>query len=212
MSKKMACIPNDEEKEVNQDEKNTSCGFGSFTPNYLQKFANPFVYLIIFCLAGFIQNAYSTYLIGISSTLERRFSYDTKVTGALLLADNVSPLLFSIFLGYYGKNSHRPRFLFFGMMCIVLSCFIAYFPYLLFGSEINMSSVSQKKNVDLCLASHISQNCDELRWQTVVAVCILFIANFLKGIGSSIFYTIGFPYLDDNVKKKKSPAYLGNFF
>ena len=41
-----------------------------------------------------------------------------------------------------------------------------------------------------------------------LAVVILFIVSFFKGIGFTCYFVIGFPYLDDNVGKKNSPIYM----
>ena len=37
----------------------------------------------------------------------------------------------------------------------------------------------------------------------------IFIGFFISGIGSSFFHSFGIPYMDDNMSKNKSPAYLG---
>ncbi|OTF76755.1 hypothetical protein BLA29_014285, partial [Euroglyphus maynei] len=46
------------------------------------------------------------------------------------------------------------------------------------------------------------------RSTVIAAVVILWIACLLNGIGYTAFYTIGLPYVDDNIKKKNSPIYL----
>ena len=35
-------------------------------------------------------------------------------------------------------------------------------------------------------------------------------SQFLSGIGTTLFSTMGITYLDDNVKKKQSPMLLGS--
>lgn len=37
---------------------------------------------------------------------------------------------------------------------------------------------------------------------------VLFIAQFISGIGGSLYYTLGVSYMDDNTKKSKTPALL----
>lgn len=188
----------------------TSCGLGPCAPHCFQRFANHLVYLVFFCLAGIVQGIYYTYLIGVSPTLEKRFSYGTKITGYILLADNVSPLLFSIMLGYCGKYFHRPRLVSFGMMVNALACLLAWSPFYFYGSKVKV--YSSKKDNHLCSGVGNFEDCNKLLWENFTAVCIIFSSNFLKGIGSSAYYTIGMAYLDDTVKKKDSPLYLGNYF
>jgi hypothetical protein len=37
---------------------------------------------------------------------------------------------------------------------------------------------------------------------------ILFLANFVAGIGGSLYYTLGVSYMDDNIQKAKTPALI----
>jgi len=37
---------------------------------------------------------------------------------------------------------------------------------------------------------------------------LLFVAQFISGIGGSLYYTLGVSYMDDNTKKSKTPALL----
>ncbi|GIY07332.1 solute carrier organic anion transporter family member 5A1 [Caerostris extrusa] len=93
-------------------------------------------------------------------------------------------------------------------MITVFSCFLSCLPFFLFGTEINRSA---SKSIEYCYHSSKNAECGKLS-QNLVAIIILFIANFLNGFGSMAYYTIGTPYLDDNVKKKNSPLYLGAMF
>ncbi|GBO06013.1 Solute carrier organic anion transporter family member 1C1 [Araneus ventricosus] len=190
--------------------ENSRCGIFNWYPQFLQRFANPRCFLLFFCLIGILQGAYFTYFIGILSTLERRYSFDSGITGIILIADNLSPVIFGIFVGYYGKYMHRPKLVTFGMMITVFSCFLSCLPCLLFGSEFNASSDS-RESIALCNHKENSGQCAKLS-QNVIAIVILFIANFLNGFGSMSYYTVGTPYIDDSVKKKNSPLYLGVMF
>ena len=37
---------------------------------------------------------------------------------------------------------------------------------------------------------------------------VLFLAQFISGIGGSLYYTLGVSYMDDNIKKSKTPVLL----
>ncbi len=37
----------------------------------------------------------------------------------------------------------------------------------------------------------------------------IFMSQFISGIGTTLFSTLGITYLDDNVKKKQSPMLIG---
>jgi len=40
---------------------------------------------------------------------------------------------------------------------------------------------------------------------------ILFTANFIAGMGSSLYYTLGVSYMDDNIQKAKTPALVSEY-
>lgn len=42
---------------------------------------------------------------------------------------------------------------------------------------------------------------------------ILFSAQLVAGIGQTLYYTLGVAYMDDNIKKSKTPALISkNYF
>lgn len=40
---------------------------------------------------------------------------------------------------------------------------------------------------------------------------VLFVAQFISGVGSSLYYTLGVSYMDDNIKKSKTPALVSEY-
>ena len=40
---------------------------------------------------------------------------------------------------------------------------------------------------------------------------ILFMANFVAGMGGSLYYTLGVSYMDDNIQKAKTPALISEY-
>jgi hypothetical protein len=40
---------------------------------------------------------------------------------------------------------------------------------------------------------------------------ILFTANFVAGMGGSLYYTLGVSYMDDNIQKAKTPALVSEY-
>lgn len=39
---------------------------------------------------------------------------------------------------------------------------------------------------------------------------ILFVAQFVSGIGQPLYYTLGVSYMDDNILKSKTPTFISN--
>jgi len=43
----------------------------------------------------------------------------------------------------------------------------------------------------------------------MMPLILIFLSQFVLGIGSTLYYALGQPYLDDNVKKTETPMFLG---
>jgi len=93
------------ESDVN--DYDTSCGIGNWRPDWMQVFANPKFFVINFSIVAILQGAYFTYLIGSISTLEKRFAFESKISGFILIADNLSQMVVSPIVGYLGSKYNR---------------------------------------------------------------------------------------------------------
>ncbi|KAG8187163.1 hypothetical protein JTE90_020038 [Oedothorax gibbosus] len=190
------------------------CGIGRFKPKWLQRFADPKVYLVIFCIVGVLEGAYFTYFVGVLTTLEKRFAFESKISGIILIADNISAAVISLAVGYYGGKGHKPKMIAFGMVMVSVSCFVSAIPYFKYGPALHFLSQEtfgpeKRQNLEYCEAGIRDEDCDNPgNASHLPAIYILFFGNFLCGFGYSAYYTIGVPYLDDNVKKKNSPLYF----
>lgn len=84
------------------------------------------------------------------------------------------------------------------------------------SSSLVSSLVRGDSNAELCSAKEaecLDSSNDHFHGATVwPAVALLFCGSFFRGIGLTLYYVIGFPYIDDNVEKKKSPLYLCYMF
>lgn len=199
------------------DKDAVTCGIGSCRPAFAQRLANPKVYLFFFCMLGILQGAYFTYTVGIVSTIEKRYAFDSKVSGLILIADNISPIFFSVIMGYYGSKVNRPRMVGFGMLVLVLSCFLSSLPYYIYGPGLHLLSkkVENGTRYEVCELEEatsslgLTPKCNKEHLSgTTPAVALLFLGSFLSGIGGIAFFTAGVSYLDDNVRKKDSPMFF----
>lgn len=216
MERKFQPVPTEEDsarKKETEEDEDELCGIGSFKPKWLQIFADPKVYLVIFCIIGVIEGAYFTYFVGILSTLEKRYAFESKISGIILIADNISAAVLSMLVGYYGGKGHKPRLIAFGMILVCVSSFLSALPYFMYGPALHFlsrdSSSFGSKKQEYCGTEPMEEECKrEGNSAMIPAVSILFVANFINGFGYTAYYTIGAPYLDDNVKKKNSPLYF----
>lgn len=219
--------PGDEDDTRQETDPDLMCGIFGYRPPWLQRFAKAYYFLLFYTLFGIFQGALKAYLNGCISTLEKKFGLTGKTFGVILIADNISALFASLLIGYYATKISRPKIIAFGVWVSVLGCFCSVLPYAIYGpgfigqgetttgagSEVvHSSSRTQLKfcteaEVDVVEAASIAR--DETPAPTaIVAVCLLFLANFLNGIGGTAFYISGATYTDDNVKKKNSPVYF----
>ncbi|RXG68111.1 Solute carrier organic anion transporter family member 5A1 [Armadillidium vulgare] len=156
-----------------------------------------------------------------------------RILYSIMLAGNdVSQILLSILVAYYGNYGNRPKWLGIGVLSASFSCFLAAVPHFIYGpgedavmlaqsfsttssnSSTGAQSTITNKN-DLCYAPYIgdcSEGGSDFNSGYIGPVIILFISEFFVGIAVTVFYSIGLIYLDDNVNKKDSPFYFFNRF
>ena len=67
----------------------------------------------------------------------------------------------------------------------------------------------------LCAANHTSfggkESCKEAPGGNMAHYSLFILGMFVAGAGASPMYALGIPYIDENVKPKVSPMYLGFF-
>ena len=83
----------DASKQDPDEDQLTSCGMGAWRPRWLQSFANPIAFLVNICVVGIVQGVASALFYSTANTLEKRYAYDSKITGIILIADNIANLV-----------------------------------------------------------------------------------------------------------------------
>lgn len=202
----------------------TTCGFGPIRSAWLQKFANKKAYVFIYGLLGCTFSASYAYFNGTITTLEKRFKIPSRTTGIITVGNDISQLFVSIVLSYYTGRGHRPRWIAMGIYTVVLYCLMTALPHLLYGPGEDALSltleyggvvdhnatqevINAEKRKILCGPKGEGSGCeksDGSMWPPT----ILFIANFVAGMGGSLYYTLGVSYMDDNIQKAKTPALI----
>ncbi|CAL4128432.1 unnamed protein product, partial [Meganyctiphanes norvegica] len=207
---------------LDEDVADTKCGFGSCTPGGIQWLARKEVFLSFYWIVGIVQGMFFTYSISVLSTVEKRFKLSSKETGILLSGNDISQVMLAIVVAYFGNYGHRPRWMAVGILFIALSAYIAALPHLIYGpgkdaidiirSQMALNETSDKNflhggNSELChdpFESSCETGNEGLHLGPVIC---LFVAEFCVGIGGAIYWSVGMPYLDDNISKKTSPQY-----
>ncbi|RWS15958.1 Solute carrier organic anion transporter family member 5A1-like protein [Dinothrombium tinctorium] len=200
--------------EIECEKTKPECGIFNFKPKWMQKFANPKVFLLNLAIVSILQGSYLPYLVGCLTTLEKRFEYDGKLTGFILIADNLSSLFISPIFGYLGSRVNRARLLASGMIIVAFSLFLTASPFFIYGPAIDLLSknktFTRKMSFETCTEQRISDNnnCNGEGSTVWPAFALIWFASFLNGVGYTAFYTLSFPFIDDNVSKQNAPVYI----
>ena len=195
------------------------CGMSGWRPRWLQKLASPEVFLFNLALTAIIQGGSYKYFVASMSTLERRYAFSSTISGLIMMGDNISELFLCPILGFLAHRFHRPRLIGLAQMTTGFGLYVAALPYFIYGPGVHLltadptslTKYSANKTVDYCDSSRdLNSEClndggSSSMWWPVFFV---FLLCFLNGIGSSAYFTIGIPFVDDSVQKKHSPIYL----
>ncbi|XP_046672749.1 solute carrier organic anion transporter family member 74D-like [Homalodisca vitripennis] len=199
----------------------TTCGIGCCKGRVLQRFANKKAYVILYGILGCIFSASYSYFNGTITTLEKRFKIPSKTTGIITVGNDISQLFVSVALSYYAGKGHRPRWIALGVYTVVAFCLMNALPHFLYGPGVDALSLTveygghfdgnvtasliEKQNRKILCQTAGSAGC-EAADANMAPQIILFFAQLISGVGGSLYYTLGVSYMDDNIKKSKTPA------
>ncbi|KAG8180415.1 hypothetical protein JTE90_022764 [Oedothorax gibbosus] len=96
--------------DCNREDLDTNCGFGHFTPKWLHSWATPRMYLVLLSIAGVASEIFHAYQVGVMSTLEKRFAFESKIAGTIMAVNEATALLFGVLVGYYGAITFLLRY------------------------------------------------------------------------------------------------------
>jgi sodium-independent organic anion transporter len=163
------------------------------------------------------------YFVATLTTLEKRFKIPSKTTGIVMSGNEISQILLSLTLSYYGGQGNRPLWIAWGVAFSGLSCYILVLPHMVYGPGqnalaltkeyldshfYNATSENKDDSLGVCPAASYKKNCED-DMATILPLILIFLSQFVLGIGSTLYYALGQPYLDDNVKKTRTPMLLG---
>ena len=115
-----------------------------------------------------------------------------------------------------------------GLYTVVLFCLLTALPHWLYGagedallltSEFGTTSDENvtkeiyewEKRKILCASKNSSALDCETEEGNYAPQVILFSAQLISGIGAPLYYTLGISYMDDNIKKSKTPALISEY-
>ncbi|XP_048584235.1 solute carrier organic anion transporter family member 4A1-like isoform X2 [Nematostella vectensis] len=213
-------LPNGENHQAERDlepNEEEAWGWRGFRPRCLQFLRSPRWFLVFISLFSLFQAMAVNSFVSIAiPTLERRYSFNSKQTGLLVSANDITALILVSFVSFYGGYGHKTKWLGFGGILTGLGCVMFSLPhfmhekYNLEGSVLRSSSAVCSLNSTTPRQSPGCSNTDELADSSYMIVFIF--AQLLSGAGTTPLHTLGPAYIDENVSPKYSSFYLGVFF
>uniref|UniRef100_A0A8D8YD86 Solute carrier organic anion transporter family member n=1 Tax=Cacopsylla melanoneura TaxID=428564 RepID=A0A8D8YD86_9HEMI len=214
--------------ECEVEEDGLECGLGPCVPHWMQMFANKKAFLVTFCITWVLQGMYYTYFVSVITTIEKLYRLQSKTTGIIMSATEIGQIGSSLLLTYYGGQGHRPRWIACGMVVFALSSLLCAIPHFIYGAqplgEQNFIIQNGTNEIlpNLChvpeweksyLGISDDQCNDQVQQQvqskiTTTVLAIFFISLLGVGMGQTAVYTLGIPYIDDNVANRESPLYF----
>ncbi|XP_034947903.1 solute carrier organic anion transporter family member 74D isoform X2 [Chelonus insularis] len=209
-----------------KEEVVTHCGLCGIYPKCFQKLATSHMFIVVYGFLGLVQAMAFIYIVVTLTTLEKRFKIPSQTTGIILSGNEISQIL-SLILMYYGGAGHRPRWLAAGVGFSALSCFILVIPHVIYGpgkaalaltqeylDQSILLNVTTTTGLSLCPGTNERDQCDEedLMDGSLLPRFLVFMSQFVLGIGTTLYFGLGQTYLDDNTKKSNTPMLLGVTF
>nr|CAD7427814.1 unnamed protein product [Timema monikensis] len=205
-----------------------SCGLGSVRPAWMQRFANTKCFMVVYSLLGTVQGMSYIYMSTTLTTLEKRFKIPSQTIGILMSGNEVSQVFLSLAMSYHGGRGNRPLWISWGVTFSAISCFILALPHLVYGPGKDAIALTEEFLDTTVLNSSIPKTNDRALLcsgnRTASAYCqedvsggehslmpliLIFFSQFVLGIGTTLFHSLGQTYLDDHTKKTNAPLLLG---
>ncbi|XP_017090680.2 solute carrier organic anion transporter family member 74D [Drosophila bipectinata] len=215
-----AAFLKDEKAEQNVSElehSDTSCGFSIFKGPTLQRYAKTHTFVIVYGIASCFMAMAFTYYTGTITTLEKRFNIPTKISGFITVGNDISTVFTSAILSYYASRGHRPRWVALGLIIMALFCVLMLLPHVFYGPGEEALKWTKEYGGQESLLNHTTKDenlCYEKDFDCVqdtsdyMPIVMFFVAQFIGGIGCSLYYAPGLAYMDDNSDRAKTPAML----
>uniref|UniRef100_UPI00398EF65F solute carrier organic anion transporter family member 4C1-like isoform X3 n=1 Tax=Pristiophorus japonicus TaxID=55135 RepID=UPI00398EF65F len=198
-----------EVKTSEQEFEEGPCGWGLFTPNFIQCCNNPKGYLAFYSLLGITQGALVNGLVNINiSTIEKRYNLSSVIAGVISTGYDMSFCALSLFVSYYGQKGHKPRWLAFSAFMLGLGSLVFCLPHFTGGLYNYGAEISET-----CTLPNSNSSTPECNPSTMLTssnfIFVFLLGQLLHGVGGTPLYTLGMVYIDDSVSTVKSSLYIG---
>ncbi|CAL8113706.1 unnamed protein product [Orchesella dallaii] len=184
-------------------------GWCSFTPSCIQFLVNKKAFLFVFCITCVLQGTFHTYFVAVITTLEKLFSIPSQVTGTLMMGSEIGQVSSALLLPYFVGQGHRPRWMAIGSSMFAIATLLCASPHVLIPLSVKLKATQDTQFCDIT-AANASLSCDSIEQDNphFILFPIIFLSLLTIGCGQTAVYTLGVPFLDDNVASRDSPIYF----
>lgn len=128
--------------------KDTQCGYLCFRDlRIFKKFTNIRSFVILYGIVGSVMTMTYSYFNGTLTTIEKRFKIPSRNMGFIYVGADMTNVVASWFISYYGGKGHRPRIIGVGLLTVVIQCILMVQVHILYGpGEEALSFTEEYKN------------------------------------------------------------------
>lgn len=156
------------------------------------------------------------------STIEKRFDLTSTQSGFIASGYDIASVLCLIPVSYFGGNGNKPRWIVGGIFLLSLGSFLFALPHFLvdlytYDTVGHHTTCHNDANESGTIGSLFSGNTSDADCHASGVngpplshyMYVMVIAQMLHGAGATPIYTLAVTYLDENLKAKLTPMYLG---
>ncbi|XP_069820773.1 solute carrier organic anion transporter family member 4C1 [Dendropsophus ebraccatus] len=195
---------------VDEEEfKEGPCGWGNFTPSFLQCCNNPKGYLVMYSLLAIMEGTAVNGLVNVViSTIEKRYDLNSSLTGLISASYDISFCLLSLVISFYGQRGHKPRWLAFSALMIGIGAIVFSIPHFTSGTY----EYGNRYN-DVCEKSENGTSPEHCITKTGSSLSnylyVFILGQLIMGVGGTPLFTLGTAFFDDSLPTHKSSLYIG---
>lgn len=149
------------------------------------------------------------------TSIERRFGLSSTQSGIIVSVYFFTGVFVNLFVGYFGERGNKARWVAVGMLLYSAGTLLFSLPHFLSGyyqyTESHEYSYLCESGGSKTNSSDASNGSEDVSLQGGELSYLYFfiLAQVLLGVGSAPQYTLGIPYLDENVTIERSSLYMG---
>ena len=100
-----------------------------------ERFSDIRLYLVNYCFLLLFYMSQNIYNIGVIRTIERKYGLRSAQSGFIMSTNDISHIMVVIFVGYFGKKAHKPRYLSISLLLCAVAAILMASPYFIFGEN-----------------------------------------------------------------------------